>query len=177
MRAGAYLIVFWTIVWVAMAVPTAAFARRLGDPLWISYLVWFPHWVPLARPTLFAAVPFLAEQHATAFITWVMYLVPGVVLPVGARHPFSRFRSAKTRRRTSGLNWRGVRRVARNPGAIGSDCLTIIAILTNVSPTVRLCAGYPCGKLKTGRAVLKNDQTAAGRTTIVIVFLRPVIMP
>ncbi len=79
MRAGAYLIVFWTIVWVAMAVPTAAFARRLGDPLWISYLVWFPHWVPLARPTLFAAVPFLAEQHATAFITWVMYLIPGVV--------------------------------------------------------------------------------------------------
>jgi hypothetical protein len=79
MRTGVYLIVFWTIVWVAMAVPTAAFARRLGDPSWISWLVWFPHWVPLARPSLFAAVPFLAEQHATPFISWVMYLIPGVV--------------------------------------------------------------------------------------------------
>jgi hypothetical protein len=79
MRAGVYLIVFWTVVWVAMAVPTAAFARRSGDPAWISWLVWFPHWVPFTRPALFAAVPFLPEQHATAFITWVIYLVPGVV--------------------------------------------------------------------------------------------------
>ncbi len=79
MRTGVYLIVFWTIVWVVMAVPTSAFARRLGDSRWISYLVWFPHWVPFARPPLFAAIPFLAEQHAAAFISWVMYLIPGVV--------------------------------------------------------------------------------------------------
>jgi hypothetical protein len=79
MRVGIYLIGFWLLVWFALAVPTSAFARRIGHPRWIAYLVWFPYWVVWVRPRLFAAVPFLAEQHATAFISWVMYLIPGVI--------------------------------------------------------------------------------------------------
>jgi hypothetical protein len=76
---GVYLIGFWLLVWFAFAVPTSTFARRVGHPRWISYIVWFPYWVAWVRPTLFGAVPFLAEQHATAFISWVLYLIPGVI--------------------------------------------------------------------------------------------------
>jgi hypothetical protein len=78
-HVGLMLVAFWMIAWFALALPTSLLAKRVGHPWWLAYIAWFPFWVPYVRPLLFEAVPVLAEQHATAFLSWVLYLLPGVI--------------------------------------------------------------------------------------------------
>jgi hypothetical protein len=73
------LIAFWLITWFALSIPASLLARRVGHPWWLAYVIWNPFWVIYARPILFRTFPILAEQHATAFLSWVLYLIPGVI--------------------------------------------------------------------------------------------------
>jgi|ERR1019366_5470078 hypothetical protein len=79
LHVGLVLIAFWLIAWFAFAIPTSLLARRMGHPWWLAYIIWNPFWVVYVRPILFRTFPILAEQHATSFLSWVLYLIPGVI--------------------------------------------------------------------------------------------------
>ncbi|ACB93944.1 hypothetical protein [Beijerinckia indica] len=61
--------VLFVIFWLALAIPTALFAHRAGDRVWIAFAVWCPFWM---APLLYL---FPAR---TGFLVWFFW-APGAV--------------------------------------------------------------------------------------------------